>query len=831
METVIHPNRRTVMLKKDIKVGGHYRAKVSNKLVPVRVLDIYKNSGGDRYQVWNLVTGRKTTFKSAAKFQSEITLAQAKAIVKHGEKAHCVGEDIGQIRKRVDKAEGIEEVEQSSDPTATTTGPNGDGTGAAAIATKEAAKATVNPTAPIKPIAASAKLGEGKQSPPFRALASNRLSSPASAVVKPAVPNGKLAGSQFSGLKLKPAASVATSAATVPVRTSAPIKPASNGSTPMARLLKNAIAAVKPQPILRPDKALIAKLGRVPTQEQFDIIQLASKLGKGDVLVIEAGAGTGKTTTDTMLEQVLPGRGQYTAFNSSLVKESKTKFKICECNTTHSLAFRAEGKWFAHRLEGHRMKSEAVAAMLGIKPITVKVKMGEDDTGKPIIVMRSLAPGYLSGLVMGAIRLFCQSADRKIGEGHFKYIDGIDMPEDGQRTYVNNKAVQKYLAPFATKAWADLSTEKGTLPFFHDVYVKIWQLGKPYIYADYILLDEAQDTAPVTLDIIKQQRHALTILVGDSAQQIYEWRGAVNAMAPEEWPEAPRLMLSQSFRFGPAIAGVANQILEKVGTPLRLQGLASIPSRVEACSNPTAILCRTNAAAVGKVLLAISEGKRPFLVGGGAEVISFVKGARDLQANRPSSHPDLACFDTWGEVQAYAKLDEGEDLKLWVKLIDNFGCERILSALEGMPTEKDADIVICTAHKSKGREWDRVKLATDFPTLSKCSEADLKLLYVAATRAKLILDVTECPFFSGEDGVEIIPPAPEVGSVLPPTPAIKPQVNDFSWANYNQDWCIRGPKGHEGDLVQVTRRNGATSNVRLGNIIKEFEDACIYQRG
>ena len=41
----------------------------------------------------------------------------------------------------------------------------------------------------------------------------------------------------------------------------------------------------------------------------------------------------------------------------------------------------------------------------------------------------------------------------------------------------------------------DLSDPQGSLPFSHDHYVKVWQLNKPVISADYILLDEAQDTA------------------------------------------------------------------------------------------------------------------------------------------------------------------------------------------------------------------------------------------------------------------------------------------------------------------------------------------------
>jgi superfamily I DNA/RNA helicase len=473
--------------------------------------------------------------------------------------------------------------------------------------------------------------------------------------------------------------------------------------------------------------------GRTPTAEQGLIIEAARQL-RGQ-LVVEAGAGCGKTSSLAMVAATKKGRGQYTALNSSLVKESAAKFGgNIACNTTHSLAFRQVGKRYAHRLEGRRVRSSEIARILGVRDMPLGEKV--------------LPADYLASCVMQAVKRFRQSADPAITAKHFKYIDGIDTPTDGKRTYSNNEAVRAYLEPFAAKAWADISSEHGVLPFSHDDYVKVWQLDKPRIYADYILLDEAQDTAEVFLDILRQQKAPL-ILVGDSAQQIYEWRGAVNAMA--SFSDAPRKYLSQSFRFGPAIADVANRVLDTLENPtqLRLRGLESIPSRIERLDDPTAVLCRTNASAVGTLLNALVEENRPHLIGGGADVIAFVEAAQQLQRGQATSHPDLACFSSWCEVQQYVREDEGEDLKLMVKIIDGFGTEAILQALRSMVPESQADLVISTAHKAKGREWDRVQLASDFPARDRCDDADRKLLYVAVTRAKLVLDVTRCPWFGG----------------------------------------------------------------------------------
>lgn len=134
-------------------------------------------------------------------------------------------------------------------------------------------------------------------------------------------------------------------------------------------------------------------------------------------------------------------------------------------------------------------------------------------------------------------------------------------------------------------------------------------------------------------------------------------------------------------------------------------------------------------------------GQRVHLVGGGTEVVSFAKGAQILMDGRRSDHPDLACFENWGEVQEYVAFDEqGGDLRLLVKLVEEFTVPVILEALDSNTPEGRADVIVSTAHKSKGREWHSVQLGSDFP--DEPGEEELRLLYVGSTRAKINLDNT-----------------------------------------------------------------------------------------
>lgn len=462
-----------------------------------------------------------------------------------------------------------------------------------------------------------------------------------------------------------------------------------------------------------------------PTPEQAQAIELFKT---GGSLAIEAGAGTGKTSTLVMIAKAAGQKnGQYVAFNKALVEESRAKFPLTVgCNTAHSLAFRAVGRNYAHRLNNSmRMPGAQIAARLGIGYLEV-----HDFQGKP----KTLYPGFLASLANKTVTNFCQSADEQITEHHVPFVPGLDTE--------GIFAVKSMLVVPARQMWADLQGMSGWVPYKHEHYLKTWQLSDPRIAADYILFDESQDANPVIAAIVAaQEDHAQLVYVGDSQQEIYAWTGAVNALSKVK--VAHRSYLTQSFRFGQAIADRANLVLDKLDAQLRLTGNPAIDSRLEYLDQPKAILVRTNATGVSLMLKYQLDGRTVHFVGGTGEVLNFARSADELINTGHTSHPDLVCFDSWAAVQQYVQQDAGgEDLRLFVKLIDNFGSAAIVAGLERMASEERADVVISTAHRSKGREWKSVRLANDFPQQGDSDAADLRLLYVAITRAKEVLDDT-----------------------------------------------------------------------------------------
>lgn len=390
-----------------------------------------------------------------------------------------------------------------------------------------------------------------------------------------------------------------------------------------------------------------------PTDEQLAILD-AYRTGRN--LVIEAGAGTGKTSTLKLLGADKPGRkGIYIAYNKAIAEDAKRSFPAgVQCATAHSFAYAAVGRMFRHRLNGPRIPAAQTAKILGItRPLTAGAGM-------------ILAPQKTARLVMETVQRFCRSADQAPSGSHVPRKPGLDTPE-------SLAILCDALPPLAVKAWDDLTSTDGQLRFDHDVYLKLWQLSRPRLPAEYVLLDEAQDANPVIAAIVKNQSDAQLIAVGDRCQAIYGWRGAVDAM--DDFPADVSLPLAQSFRFGPAVAREANKWLDILHANLRLRGYDRINSVVTTTSAPGTVLCRTNARAMSEAMNAMAaSGRKVAITGGGREILAPAEAANTLKAGTGIGHPELFAFRTWGEVQDYAENDPGgSDLQVFVKLIEDHG--------------------------------------------------------------------------------------------------------------------------------------------------------------
>jgi hypothetical protein len=463
-----------------------------------------------------------------------------------------------------------------------------------------------------------------------------------------------------------------------------------------------------------------------PTDEQQAVIDA---FRSGLDIAVSALAGTGKTSTMRLLAETAPEyRGLYFAYNRAAADEAAREFPTSiKCRTAHSLAYGAVGHRFKDRLNAARKPPWEVAKFLGVG--------GNDWKVTPTVVLK---PWQIARLALDGLTRFCYSGDDAIQPWHIPRVEGVQ----------NMEVIRSRVLPFAQKAWEDVQDPAGDgVPFTHDHYLAIWVRSQPELNYDYILLDEGQDSNGCVARLFEAQEDAQRVIVGDRFQTLYGWRASEDLITAFAQGDAEHLQLTSSFRFGPVIAEEGNKWLEILGSSLRLVGAGPSTSKVVGIqAEPDAILCRTNAGLIDEAISQIAMNRNVHIVGGLTEMMKFATEIEKLQKGERSTHRDLQAFASWGEVQDYARTPDGADLGVWVRMIEKYGVPTLRKVATQVVDERLADVVVSTAHKSKGLQWDHVQIGSDFKIpvdddgkLQKPIEGESMLHYVSVTRAKQTL--------------------------------------------------------------------------------------------
>ncbi|SLG39762.1 DNA/RNA helicase, superfamily I [Mycobacteroides abscessus subsp. abscessus] len=480
-----------------------------------------------------------------------------------------------------------------------------------------------------------------------------------------------------------------------------------------------------------------------PTAEQTHIADL---FRDGSTLKVRAGAGTGKTSTLLLLADVLAEQnrlGLYVAFNKAIATEAGRKFgNHITAKTAHAMAFagirNTRHADLLDKMRGNRIPFWVTREQIGIRAATIT---GSDNTP------RRLSAGAITKHALRTVDTFCTTADTDIRPEHVPTMPGIDWP--GQRH--NHRALIDIVLPYAKAVWRDLTDPRGTaVAFSHGHYLKLWAMEHPVIGrpGGALFIDEAQDISPVMADVFDRQTHLQRVVVGDSAQSIYGFTGAIDYMSTT--PAEHEGRLTQSWRFGQAIADAANELLTELGDDLRLTGNPGRDSRIEpGLALADAILTRSNASALIHVMAAQRAGRPVCLMGDIKQSLAFCDGAEKLLNGERVFTGDLEAFESWAQVVEYAEEAPGaSDWKVLVALIEEHTVNDVRNALSSTVPENQAEVIVSTAHKSKGREWGTVRLDSSLAeSVEDAREREfdvlrdeLMLAYVAVTRAQHVLD-------------------------------------------------------------------------------------------
>ncbi len=470
-----------------------------------------------------------------------------------------------------------------------------------------------------------------------------------------------------------------------------------------------------------------------PTQEQQAILDSAAR-----TVQINARAGTGKTVTLRMLAERFRGqRVLYIVYNARARAEAGAVFPPdVDVRTMHSLAYGSVRR-------GHHWKVRAAGSLSVVDLLPHFQGIGEQRQ-----VVAALATRFLE--------YFLNSTHRQLEAALVPFARTLSVQQRADFVRYGTAIVS------ATRT---LATEwnQGRRECPHDFYLKLSQttgkLARALRQFDVLLIDEGQDLSPVMLEALRTTESRIFI-VGDSHQQIYEFRYAVNAM--ESLPCEEEYDLSMSFRFGDEIADLASRFIQAAkgdtsfairGNPDRRSRVTSGPfGRRRMSAGQTAVLARTNLG-LFNAAIEFKRHKVPFAFARDMRAMLFL--ALDVFWLSRSDHerirdPFLASFPSLSAFEQYAEEMEDVPRLQLAKIIDQHKAKMpgllyglIEEAKDTPPAKPGEGILLSTVHAAKGMEYASVQLHEDIAAaLTRAATRERERLseetniaYVAITRA------------------------------------------------------------------------------------------------
>jgi len=453
-----------------------------------------------------------------------------------------------------------------------------------------------------------------------------------------------------------------------------------------------------------------------PTEEQEAI--LAKVRSSEANLVINALAGTGKTTTLEMVQTTSKRQPVlYLAFNSKVAKEAEEKFQ----STTTVRTLNALG---------HRVWAQ----------------------GRSISLNKKKTPDLLREM----IKEMPKDAASEVWDCFWQVVEGVGMAKalgyipEGKYRNIKPLSTKEQLHAALEERPDELTSDlidavlglsiqtafEGYIDFNDQLYMPTL-FGGTFPRYPLVMGDEAQDFSPLNHVMLDKLGKGRVIAVGDPWQSIYAFRGAKTRSMEEltDKFKAETFTLSLCFRCPKPIVEAARWRAPKLRW-MKEEGKYEVLKdlNVSAIRDDSAIICRNNAPLFKLAMRLLQNGRSVSISGSdvGPKIIAIMRrlGSEDM----PMSGV-VSAIENWRNAKLDRESKTAEDIAECMKVFAGFGKTLGLAIdhAEHLFAQRGT-ITLTTGHKAKGLEFDVVYHLD--PWLCKDDDQDLNLRYVITTRAR-----------------------------------------------------------------------------------------------
>lgn len=503
----------------------------------------------------------------------------------------------------------------------------------------------------------------------------------------------------------------------------------------------------------------------IPSDEQqtfFDFVTTGT--GNG---VLEARAGTGKTTTLVQACKLMDGKVFFGAYNSKIAKEIRERVRHLTnvyAKTFHSAGFSALQYRFPH------MKDKAFS------PNPHKIA---DIVEAQLAQMDYMQKTFYEPLAPAIVDIVSMAKQRGIGpifpdteqtwRDMIDHFDLLDKAPDG--TDEEPETVRKLIV--ASRKVLQRSVANMDVIDFDDMVYMPLVLNLRMLKHEWVLIDEAQDTNPTRRALAERllAPGGRLVAVGDPYQAIYGFSGADNDSLDQITRRfnAKVMPLTTTYRCPKAVVKTANQWVPDIRAHETAPegSVQDLPyDDIMATAKPgDAILCRYNKYLVGTCFRFIRAGVPARIEGRaiGQNLVQLCKKWKTTKLDTLAAR--VASWKTREMGKAQAKKQETKATEIEDRaetvfvLIDRAKeqglttveqlAQMIMSLFDDSVVDRKDMITLCSAHRSKGLEWHRVFILGLYELMGReCkqdwqTQQELNLQYVAVTRSQdMLFNVT-----------------------------------------------------------------------------------------